>query len=119
MQSINRCIDFVSCPFRATNAADNHQPLLLDGVDILAQLLLHDSVAMLAIVCKLVESLGTPPLFVEPPYEDMAARTISRETGAALFAPDPIVTVPADAPLTYYEDMMRQNAAVPAGALGD
>ena len=45
-----------------------------------------------------MESLGTPPLFVEPQYEDMAARTISRETGAALFAPDPIVTVPADAP---------------------
>lgn len=52
----------------------------------------------LAELCKLVESLGTPPLFVEPHYEDMATRTISRETGAALFAPDPIVTVPADAP---------------------
>lgn len=52
----------------------------------------------LAELCKLVESLGTPPLFVEPQYEDMVARTISRETGAALFAPDPIVTVPADAP---------------------
>ena len=56
---------------------------------------------------------------VEPQYEDMAAATISRETGAPLFPLDPIVTGPADAPLTHYEDVMRQNLAVLLEALGE
>ncbi len=74
----------------------------------------------LAELCKLVESLGAPPLFVEPQYEDMAAQTISRETGAALHTLDPIVTGPdTDVPLTYYEDVMRQNLAVLLDALGE
>ena len=72
----------------------------------------------LAELCKTVESLGAPPLFVEPQYEDKAAQTIARETGAPLFTLDPIVTGPADAPLTHYEDMMRQNLAVLMEALG-
>ena len=74
----------------------------------------------LAELCKLVESLGVPPLFIEPQYEDMAAQTIARETGAAIHTLDPIVTGPeADVPLTYYEDTMRQNLAVLLDALGD
>ena len=73
----------------------------------------------LAELCKTVKVLGAPPLFTEPQYEDMAARTISRETGAPLFALDPIVTGPADASLTYYEDVMRQNLAVLVEALGE
>ena len=73
----------------------------------------------LAELCKTVKSLGAPPLFTEPQYEDMAAKTISRETGAPLFALDPIVTGPADAPLTYCEDAMRQNLAVLVEALGE
>ena len=73
----------------------------------------------LAELCKTVESLGAPPLFVEPQYEDKAAQTIARETGALLFTLDPIVTGPADAPLSHYEDMMRQNLAVLMEALGE
>ena len=74
----------------------------------------------LAELCKTVESLGAPPLFVEPQYEDMAAQTISRETGAPLYTLDPIVTGPADdIPLTWYEDVMRQNLTVLLEALGD
>ena len=73
----------------------------------------------LAELCKTVKALGAPPLFVEPQYEDMAAKTISRETGAPLYTLDPIVTGPADAPLTHYEDAMRQNLAVLLDALGE
>ena len=73
----------------------------------------------LAELCKTVESLGAPPLFVEPQYEDKAAQTISRETGAAIHTLDPIVTGPAAAPLTHYEDMMRQNLAVLLQALAE
>ena len=73
----------------------------------------------LAELCKTVKALGAPPLFVEPQYEDMAAKTISRETGASLYTLDPIVTGPADAPLTHYEDVMRQNLNVLLDALGE
>jgi len=73
----------------------------------------------LAELCKAVESLGAPPLFVEPQYEDKAAQTISRETGAAIHTLDPIVTGPAAAPLTHYEDVMRQNLAVLMAALAE
>lgn len=72
----------------------------------------------LAELCKTVQALGAPPLFIEPQYEDMAAKTISRETGAPIFTLDPIVTGPADAALTHYEDTMRQNLAVLLQALG-
>ncbi len=74
----------------------------------------------LANLCKTVQALGAPPLFVEPQYEDMAAQTIARETGAAIHTLDPIVTGPeSDVPLTLYEDVMRQNLAVLLNALGE
>ena len=74
----------------------------------------------LAELCKLVQSLGVPPLFIEPQYEDMAAQTVARETGAAIHTLDPIVTGPEnDVPLTYYEDIMRQNLTVLLDALGE
>ena len=73
----------------------------------------------LAELCNTVKALGNPPLFVEPQYEDVAARTVSRETGAPVYTLDPIVTGPeADVALTYYEDVMRQNLAVLLQALG-
>ena len=74
----------------------------------------------LAELCKTVINLGTPPLFTEPQYEDMAAQTIARETGAAIYALDPIVTGPeTNIPLTYYEDVMRQNLSILLTALSD
>ena len=65
----------------------------------------------LAELCETVQSLGNPPLFIEPQYEDAAARTVSRETGAPVYILDPIVTGPdGELPLDYYEIIMRQNA---------
>lgn len=74
----------------------------------------------LAELCKTVRSLGTPPLFIEPQYEDAAAQTVSRETGAKVYVLDPIVTGPeGKLPLTWYEDAMRANMAVLTEALGE
>lgn len=74
----------------------------------------------LAQLCRKVEVLGLPPLFVEPQYEDAAARVIARETGAAVYELDPIVTGPSgEIPLTYYEDVMRRNADALEKALGE
>ncbi|MGN0747890.1 MAG: metal ABC transporter substrate-binding protein [Aristaeellaceae bacterium] len=76
------------------------------------------SPARLAELVQVVRSLGAPPLFVEPQYDDMAARTLSAETGAPVYELDPVVTGPEEnIPLTYYEDMMRQNMAVLQEAL--
>ena len=73
----------------------------------------------LAHLCEAVMHLGNPPLFIEPQYDDAAARTVSRETGAPVYTLDPIVTGPEDVPLTYYEDVMRQNVQVLLEALGE
>lgn len=76
------------------------------------------SPAKLAELVKLVRDLGVPPLFVEPQYEDMAAQTLARETGAKLYTLDPAVTGPEEnVPLTYYEDVMRANVLVLKDAL--
>ena len=76
------------------------------------------SPAKLAELVKLVVELGVPPLFVEPQYEDMAAQTLARETGAAVYSLDPVVTGPeSNIPLTYYEDVMRANMQVLQNAL--
>lgn len=76
------------------------------------------SPARLAELVQVVRSLGAPPLFVEPQYDDMAARTLSAETGAPVYQLDPVVTGPEeDIPLTYYEDTMRRNMAVLQEAL--
>lgn len=74
----------------------------------------------LAELCRTVQALDAPPLFVEPQYEDAAAQTVARETGAAVYELDPIVTGPeGEIPLTYYEDVMRANMAVLQAALSD
>ena len=76
------------------------------------------SPARLAELVQVVRNLGAPPLFVEPQYDDMAARTLSAETGAPVYELDPVVTGPEEnIPLTYYEDTMRQNMTVLQEAL--
>lgn len=77
------------------------------------------SPSALGALVKTVRELGVPPLFVEPQYEDMAAQTLARETGARIYTLDPVVTGPeTDVPLTYYEDIMRQNMETLVQALG-
>ena len=66
--------------------------------------------AQLARLAKEIIALGLPPLFVEPQYVDLSARTLAAETGAAVYTLDPVVTGPEkDVPLDYYETVMRQN----------
>ena len=77
------------------------------------------SPAALGQLVLLVRELGAPPLFVEPQYDDLAAQTLARETGAAVYTLDPAVTGPEeDVPLTYYEDVMLKNMKVLQEALG-
>ena len=75
--------------------------------------------AHLAELTELLRELDLPPVFVEPQYDDLAARTLQQETGVKVYTLDPCVTGPlTDIPLDYYEQVMRQNMAVLQEALG-
>ncbi len=77
------------------------------------------SPAQLAELVKTVRDLNAPPLFTEPQYPDLAARTLAAETGAKVYILDPLVTGPMDdGALTAYEDGMRKNLQVLYTALG-
>ena len=67
-----------------------------------------------------VRELGVPPLFAEPQYKDLSARTLAAETGAVIYSLDPVVTGPeTDVPYDYYETVMRENMRVLREALGE
>lgn len=77
------------------------------------------SPAQLAELVGVIKNLGTPPLFIEPQYPELAARTLAQETGAQVYTLDPIVTGPLDqGALTAYEEGMRQNMRTLQEALG-
>lgn len=74
----------------------------------------------LAQITETVRELGNIPLFVEPQYDDLSARTISAETGAPIYTLDPVVTGPeSDVPLDYYESVMLRNMETLQEALSD
>ena len=75
--------------------------------------------AQLAQLAEAIVALDAPPLFVEPQYEDLSARTLAAETGAAIYTLDPVVTGPEeDVPPDYYETVMRRNMETLREALG-
>lgn len=76
--------------------------------------------AQLSELAREIIELGNPPLFVEPQYTDLSARTLSLETGSSVWPLDPIVTGPdQDVPLDYYETIMLQNMNSLIEALSD
>jgi len=64
----------------------------------------------IARTCDMVKELGVKALFVEPQYPTKTADTIARETGAAVYSLDPVVS--GDGDLESYETIMRKNADV-------
>ena len=76
------------------------------------------SPAQMALLADTVRSLGNPPLFVEPQYEDLSARILAAETGAPVYTLDPVVTGPEEnVPPDYYDSVMRENMRVLREAL--
>ena len=73
----------------------------------------------LTTLIRLIQSLNNPPLFTEPQYSDLAAKTIAAETGAPIWTLDPCVTGPDADVLTYYEDVMHANLETLKAALGE
>ena len=65
-----------------------------------------------------VKKLPVKVLFTEPQYSPGAAETIARETGAKIYALDPVVTGEAnEGAMDAYIDAMRKNADVLKEAL--
>lgn len=58
---------------------------------------------------KLVREQQPAAIVIEPQYPAKVANTISQETGVPVVLLDPVATGPDDAPLDYYETIMRQN----------
>lgn len=71
--------------------------------------------AQIAQVIRQVEEAGVLPLFTDVNSSSSAAATVAKETGADVYAFDPIVT--GEYNLTAYEDAMRRNAAALLDAL--
>ncbi|MFN2351395.1 MAG: metal ABC transporter substrate-binding protein [Kiritimatiellia bacterium] len=67
----------------------------------------------------LARTRGVGAVFVEPQYSDKVARTVARELGVPLAMIDPVASGPADAPLDYYEAVMRRNLETIRGIFGD
>ncbi|MBU0676205.1 MAG: metal ABC transporter substrate-binding protein [Proteobacteria bacterium] len=57
-------------------------------------------------------------IFTEPQYSDGVGRTIANETGVPSATLDPAASGPENAPLEYYETVMRRNLEVMANILG-
>ncbi len=78
------------------------------------------SARALADLIDLIRERGGIPLFTEPQYPSLSAEVVSAESGAPLYALDPVVTPPeGELSLTYYEDTMLNNALVLSEALSD
>ena len=69
-------------------------------------------------LAKEIKDKDAGAIFTEPQYSDKVARTLSKETGIPFALLDPVATGPENAPLNYYEEIMRKNMQVLGSTLG-
>ncbi|MCE5276676.1 MAG: zinc ABC transporter substrate-binding protein [Planctomycetaceae bacterium] len=69
-------------------------------------------------IIRTVRDSGAAAVFTEPQYSPKAAQAIARETNVRVAELDPVASGPADAPLDYYQAVMRANLATLQNALG-
>ncbi len=79
----------------------------------------HDPSAqeVMALVTK-ARSTRAAAVMTEPQYPPKLGRTIAKEAGIRVGVLDPVASGPEDAPLDYYETIMRQNIRTLRGILG-
>jgi zinc transport system substrate-binding protein len=65
-----------------------------------------------------IKNEGVTAIFYEPAYSAELARTVSRETGATLYALNPFNSMEGTPTLRSYEEVMSQNLATLEKALG-
>ena len=67
---------------------------------------------------KTIKEKGAGAIFTEPRYPEKIGKALSKETGVPVAMLDPAATGPENAPLTYYETVMRQNMKTLESTLG-
>lgn len=82
------------------------------GLEIVASMQAHGvepSAAEMLDIVRRVRACSAAAVLVEPQYSPRTGQAIARETGIPMAVLDPVATGPADAPLDYYETVMRRN----------
>jgi zinc transport system substrate-binding protein len=91
------------------------------GLEVIAVMQPHGQEPSAAEMVKLVETIREKKagaIFTEPQYPEKAGRTLARETGVRVGMLDPVASGPEDAPLDYYETVMRKNMQTLEDVLG-
>jgi zinc/manganese transport system substrate-binding protein/zinc transport system substrate-binding protein len=82
------------------------------GLEIVAVTQAHGqepSASEMMHLVKTIREKRAGAVFTEPQYPEKAGKALSKETGVPVAMLDPVATGPENAPLTYYETVMRQN----------
>ncbi|MHC4871749.1 MAG: metal ABC transporter substrate-binding protein [Planctomycetota bacterium] len=91
------------------------------GLEIVATLQPHGqepSATELMTIVRKIKKKKAGAIFTEPQYPQKTAKTLSRETGIPAAVLDPGATGPDNAPLDYFEIVMRKNIKVIKSTLG-
>lgn len=76
------------------------------------------SAAEMMQLVKTIREKRAGAIFNEPQYPEKVGKSLSKETGVPVATLDPVATGPENAPLTYYETIMRQNMKTLEWTLG-
>ena len=90
-------------------------------LEIVAVMLAHGQEPSASEMMQLVETIKEThagAIFTEPQYPEKIGKTLSKETGIPVALLDPAESGPENAPLTYYEMVMRQNMKTLESTLG-
>ncbi|MGD8959614.1 MAG: zinc ABC transporter substrate-binding protein [Desulfobacteraceae bacterium] len=91
------------------------------GLEIVAVMQAHGqepSASEMMQLVKTIKDQRAGAIFTEPQYPEKVGQTLSKETGIPVAMLDPVATGPENAPLTYYETVMRQNMQTLESTLG-
>lgn len=91
------------------------------GLEIVAVMLAHGlepSASEMMQLVKTVREKRAGAIFTEPQYPEKIGKSLSKETGVPVAMLGPVATGPENAPLTYYEMIMRQNMKTLESTLG-
>ncbi len=91
------------------------------GLDIVAVMQAHGqepSAAEMVQIVRTIKEKKAGAIFTEPQYPAKVGNTLAKESGIPVATLDPVVTGPDNAPLDYYEKVMRDNMKTLEETLG-
>jgi ABC-type Zn uptake system ZnuABC Zn-binding protein ZnuA len=91
------------------------------GLEIVAVMQEHGrepAAAEMIKLVKLIKEKKVGGIFTEPQYPEKIGATLAKEAGVPATVLDPVASGPENAPLDYYEIVMRKNIKTLADTLG-